>query len=90
MYILHASYVAKDSFACTRSRLAFKGLCSGGGGSDNVQLFFNTRLRSRQKMPLPQRSEAILLSVIKHVKYLYFAHQMCPFVIPQECSFAEH
>ena len=22
MYILHASYVAKDSFACTRSRLA--------------------------------------------------------------------
>ena len=45
-------------------RLAFKGLCSGGGGSDNVQ-FVNSRLRSRQKMPLLQRSKAILLSVNK-------------------------
>ena len=44
-------------------RLAFNGLCSGGGGSDNVQ-FVNSRLRSRQKMPLLQRSKAILLSVI--------------------------
>ena len=44
-------------------RLAFTGLCSGGGGSDKVQ-FVNSRLRSRQKMPLLQRSKAILLSVI--------------------------
>ena len=45
-------------------RLAFKGLCSGAGGSDNVQ-FVNSRLRSRQKMPLLQRGRAILLSVNK-------------------------
>ena len=37
---------------------------AGGGGSDNVQ-FVNSRLRSRQKMPLLQRSKAILLSVNK-------------------------
>ena len=44
-------------------RLAFKGLCSVGEGSDNVQ-FVNSRLRSRQRMPLLQRSKAILLSLI--------------------------
>ena len=59
-------------------RPAFKGLSSGGEGS--VQ-FVNSRLRSRQKLPLLKRSKAILLSVIKHVKYLYFAHQMCPLSI---------
>ena len=53
-------------------RPAFKGLSSGGEGS--VQ-FVNSRLRSRQ--PLLKRSKAILLSV----KYLYFAHQMCPLSI---------
>ena len=39
-------------------RLAlFKGLCSGGGESDNVQ-FVNSRLRSRQEMSLLQRTES--------------------------------
>ena len=44
-------------------RLAFKGLCTRGRGSDNVQ-FVNSRMRSRQKMPLLQGSKVMLLSVI--------------------------
>ena len=72
-------------------RLAFKGLCSGAEGSDNVQ-FVNNRLRSRQKMPLLQRSKARLLSVNKILVFrlsnVSIVH--CRFVVFQECSFAEH